>query len=174
MQTKQEIRTYVKQQRKALSVTDSDTMSAAIMERIAACGEFGAATTVLAYWPLPGEVDTRSLIQAGGKRFVLPVVCGDDLLLKVYDPSRMREGAFGILEPDESAETVAPEEIDFAIIPGVAFSPDGMRLGRGRGFYDRLLGSLHCVKAGVAFPFQMFDELPADPWDLPMDLVVTP
>ncbi len=172
--TKHIIRAFIKAQRKAVAPDDSAVWSAAIMDKIAALDEFQRAKTVLAYWPLPGEVDTTSLVTSGQKRFILPVVDGDDLLLKEYDPTRMKEGAFGILEPDESAETVTPEEIDLAIIPGVAFSPDGMRLGRGRGFYDRLLGSLHCTKAGVAFPFQMFDELPADPWDRPMDFVLTP
>lgn len=174
MQTKQEIRSYVKERRKALNAEDIRTMSSAIMEKIASTEEFRSAGTVLAYWPLPGEVDTRSLILAGGKRFVLPVVCGNDLLLKAYDPDRMKVGAFGIMEPDESAEVVASGEVDFAIIPGVAFSPDGMRLGRGRGFYDRILGSLHCPKAGIAFTFQMFDTIPADDWDMPMDFVVAP
>lgn len=172
--TKHIIRAFIKARRKAIAPGDSAAWSAAVMDKIAALDAFRRAKTVLAYWPLPGEVDTTSLVTSGQKRFILPVVDGDDLILKQYDPARMAPGAFGILEPTADAVTVQPEEIDFAIIPGVAFDPEGGRLGRGRGFYDRLLPALRCPKAGVAFPFQMIDRIPTDPWDIPMDIVVTP
>lgn len=174
MFTKQDIRAAVRAARKALPEDELQAMSAGVIDRILQKREFCNAATVLAYWPLPGEVDLRPLITGGCRRFVLPVVCGDELVLKEYDPVHMAEGAFGIMEPGPEAGTVQPDQIDFALIPGVAFDRSGMRLGRGRGFYDRLLPSLHCHKAGVAFPFQIFDAVPSDSWDVPMDSVIIP
>ena len=174
MATKQEIRAAVRAARKALPEPERQAMSSGIIGRIRTMDEFLRAATVLAYWPLPGEVDLRPLVTEGGRRFVLPAVCGDDLVLKEYDPEQMVEGAFGIMEPGPGSRTVLPEEIDLALIPGVAFDSFCMRLGRGRGYYDRLLGSLRCHKAGVAFPFQICDSVPTDPWDIPMDSVIIP
>lgn len=174
MFTKQDIRAAVRAARKALPEDELQAMSAGVIDRILQKKEFCNAATVLAYWPLPGEVDLRPLITGGSRRFALPVVCGDELVLKEYDPAHMAEGAFGIMEPGPEARTVQPDQIDFALIPGVAFDRSGMRLGRGRGFYDRLLPSLHCHKAGVAFPFQIFDAVPYDSWDVPMDSVIIP
>lgn len=174
MLSKQDIRAAVRAARKSLPEGELRALSDAVIARIRQKEEFCNASTVLAYWPLRGEVDLRPLIVGGGRRFVLPVVCGEDLVLKEYDPAQMAEGAFGILEPGPAARTVQPDEIDFALIPGVAFDKAGMRLGRGRGFYDRLLVSLRCHKAGVAFPFQIYESVPSDPWDVPMDSVITP
>lgn len=174
MLSKQDIRAAVRAARKALPEDELRVLSDSVMQMIRSMEEFRAAGTVLAYWPLPGEVDLRPLVMDGGRRFALPVVCGEDLVLKEYDPAQMVKGAFGIMEPGPGARTVLPEEIDFAIIPGVAFDSARMRLGRGRGYYDRLLPSIRCHKAGVAFPFQIYDAVPSDPWDVPMDSVVIP
>ena len=83
------------------------------------------------------------------------------------------KGYAGIMEPPVSAPDIEPSEIDFAIIPGVAFDPMCHRLGRGRGFYDRLLTGLQCPLAGVAYSWQMVEAVPTDPWDIRLDLVVT-
>lgn len=174
MLSKQDIRVAVRAARKALTEDELQEMSTAVLDRILQKEEFCNAGTVLAYWPLPGEVDLRPLIIGAGRRFVLPVVCGNELVLREYNPAQMVAGAFGIMEPGPEAMTVQPDEIDFAIIPGVAFDSARMRLGRGGGYYDRLLPSLRCHKAGVAFPFQLYNTVPADPWDIPMDSVIIP
>ena len=105
------------------------------------------------------------------KRIVLPRVEGDIMRFYDYDPASMNDsGSFGISEP-ESTALCRPEEIDFIIVPGVAFTAAGMRLGRGKGFYDKYLSQpgFRAFKAGVCYPHQVVEELPADPFDVPVD-----
>ena len=148
-----------------------------VWNRVESLPQFMAARTVLAYWAMPSEVPTEDFIGrwAGVKRIVLPLVTGDRLVLKEYcGKAGLVAGYKGVMEPSETAVTVAPDEIDFAIIPGVAFDRGLHRMGRGKGFYDRLLPSVGCIKVGVGFDCQLFDEIPTDPWDVPLDLVATP
>lgn len=150
--------------------------SAAIIEAVEAAAEFQRANTVLCYMSIPGEVETHDAIERwykAGKRVVLPLVSGDALVLKEYGPDKLQPGYRGIMEPCPEARTVPAGAIDLAIIPGVAFTLDGSRMGRGKGFYDRLLPRLSCPKFGVCYPFRMLPDLPTDPWDAPLDAVIT-
>jgi 5-formyltetrahydrofolate cyclo-ligase len=102
----------------------------------------------------------------------LPVVVGDKLELKQFEGvEKMKKGAFNIMEPQGEAFSDF-DSIDLAIIPGVGFSPQGARLGRGKGYYDRLLPNLRCPKIGLALPCQIADEIPTEEWDIPMDEVI--
>ena len=147
----------------------------ALWQAVEALPEFIAASTVLIYWSMPSEVPTQAFIGrwCAGKRFVLPLVAGGSLVLKEYVPGRLEAGYRGIMEPTSEAPEVCPEDIDFAIVPGVAFDRNCMRMGRGKGFYDRLIPHLKCPLAGVCFPSQLFDRIPVDPWDRQLDMVVT-
>jgi 5-formyltetrahydrofolate cyclo-ligase len=109
---------------------------------------------------------------ASGKTVVLPVVLGDELELRVYSgDDSMETGAFGIMEPMGEPYV---GDVDVAIVPGVAFSDGGVRLGRGKGFYDRMLKSLPCYKIGLCFSFQRMDiSSLAEPHDVLMDEVVS-
>lgn len=83
-------------------------------------------------------------------------------------------GAFGILEPDPKQALPIPEEsIDFILVPGLAFDLAGIRLGRGKGYYDRVLSGIGAVRCGIAYSSYVYPSLPAGPWDVKMDLVVT-
>ncbi len=82
-------------------------------------------------------------------------------------------GAFGITEPEDSCPTVDPSEIDLAIVPGLAFSRSGIRLGRGKGYYDRMLPRLNCFKLGVCYSVALSDSIPSEKWDVPMDKVIS-
>ena len=133
---------------------------------------FRAAHTVLLYSSLPDEVDTHTFIRRweGRKRILLPVVVSDsELELRVYTgSSNMRRGAFNIDEPAGAAFTDYGS-IDLAVIPGVAFDRHGNRLGRGRGYYDRLLARLGrsgVPTIGVCFDFQKLDAIPAETHDI--------
>lgn len=133
--------------------------------------------TILLYWALPDEVQTSGLVEAlslAGHTVLLPVVVGDDLELRVYHGlSSMAPGPFGILEPQCSVFTDY-DAIDLAVVPGRAFTLDGARLGRGRGYYDRLLPHLSCPKVGLCFPWQIVPAIPMDAHDIPMDVVLAP
>ncbi|MBP5211139.1 MAG: 5-formyltetrahydrofolate cyclo-ligase [Bacteroidales bacterium] len=128
---------------------------------------FKNAGAVLLYMSIPGEVETADFIDKWHlkKRIVIPLVSGESLILKEYSPAHLKEGYKGILEPTDEAVTVPAEELDLAIVPGVAFTAKGERLGRGGGFYDRLIPQLRCPVIGVCYPFRIVDGLPTEPWD---------
>lgn len=172
--TKQEIRKSVALL-KRLGAESAKTDAEAVWNRLEGLEAFSSAGVVLAYCSLPDELDTGPLLErwAQKKKIAVPLVVGDDLVLKQYLPGHLHTGYKDILEPDADAPDIAPSEVEFAIIPGVAFDRNRNRLGRGKGFYDRFLPSLNCPTAGVAFPLQIFDELPTDPWDKPLDMIIT-
>jgi 5-formyltetrahydrofolate cyclo-ligase len=131
------------------------------------------ASSVLLFASLPDEIDTDLLIEAAlqeGKELFLPKVVGNDLECCYYNPDTVAPGAFGIMEPTEAACRLQDlSKIELALVPGIAFTPQGARLGRGRGFYDRLLPMLSCPTFGLCFPCQVVQALPTEPWDCPLD-----
>ena len=102
----------------------------------------------------------------------MPVVNGDTLDLKEYIKEKIKTGAFNIPEPFET-EIIEPKYIELALIPGVAFDKKCDRLGRGKGFYDRILNHLTCTKIGIGFSFQIIDNVPVEDHDKPLDFIVT-
>lgn len=150
--------------------------SAEILAALEASAAFRAASTLLLYHSLPDEVFTHDFIQRWSqqKQLLLPVVVGDELELRRYtSPADLQIGAFGIEEPTGELFTEY-DKIDLAVIPGVAFDRNGNRLGRGKGYYDRLLPHLKgCHKIGICFPYQLVEEVPVEPFDIPMDEVLT-
>ena len=175
---KAELRKQMKEAEKAfLASGRQNAETSAIWRRVEGTEQFRNAGTVLLYMAIPGEVPTADFIKKwqSSKRIVIPRVNGELLDLCEYDPQRMQEGYKGILEPAADAAIVNPEEIELALIPGVAFTRSGARLGRGKGFYDRLLPQLKCPCAGIGFSFRWVDVIPTDPWDAPLtDLYVNP
>ena len=131
---------------------------------------------MLLYHSLPDEVDTHGLVRrwSGQKRILLPVVKGEDLELKLYTgDNHLTQGAFRIDEPTGPAFTDYAA-IDLAVIPGVAFDRRGNRLGRGKGYYDRLLPRLtQARKLGICFPYQLVNDIPTDAHDIRMDEIIT-
>lgn len=133
-------------------------------------------SVVLAYYSLPDEVCTHALLDelvAAGKTVLLPRVVDDATmdLCRYSGESDLREGAFHILEPAGECFTDM-SLIDTVLVPGMAFDVQGHRLGRGKGYYDRLLSGLTCRKIGVCFDFQKVVEVPVDAYDIPVDIVV--
>lgn len=177
MVTKAELRSRVRDLKRAAAREELEAESLAVCRRVMRLLRWGAARTVLLYHALPDEVDTRLLLEAArleGKTVLLPVVAGDVLQLRRYEGT-LREGAFHILEPTSSSPLFERYgDIDLAVIPGMGFDGLGHRLGRGKGYYDKLL--CHCrgvYKVGVCFGFQRFGEIPSEPHDIPMDEVVS-
>ncbi len=169
-------------------------LSEDICRRIGVHPRVKAADTVLLYWALPDEVCTHRLVTRlaeQGKTVLLPkVVSETEMTLHRYTSvNDMERGAYGILEPSSSpcshqdisslfglksssgASQSSPRSI--AIIPGMAFDSQGHRLGRGKGYYDRLLQKYpELYRMGVCFPFQLIDSMPCDEFDMPVDEVV--
>ncbi len=136
---------------------------------------FVDAKCILAYYSFPGEVFTHDFIAkyAKVKTIILPVVQKDKLILREFKGAKsMRESAFGILEPI-GAEFTDFSKIDLAIVPGISFDTNLNRLGRGKGYYDKLLSQLDTYLIGVCFSFQLKEEIPTEPHDLPMNCVIS-
>jgi 5-formyltetrahydrofolate cyclo-ligase len=152
-------------------------LSESVFDHIEALEAFKQAKTVLAYWSLPDEVFTHNFVKKWhkSKAILLPLVVGDKLELRIFSGMECMEvgPAFGILEPSRGdlAESL---EIDLVIVPGLAFDTAGKRLGRGKGYYDKLLKNESMLKIGVCFDFQLVDEVPTEPFDIAMDMVITP
>ncbi len=102
-----------------------------------------------------------------------PVAACKYEMAAVADPSQLRKGCFGIPEPVESCPSVSPDGVDTWIVPGVAFDLEGYRLGRGRGVYDRLLGSARGIRIGVSYSARVLPGIPHDGHDARMDMIVT-
>lgn len=146
------------------------------MRQVEAQPEFQHSHVALLYWSMADEVQTHSFVERWYKQktLLLPCVDGDDLRLRQYTgPECMVAGEqFGIGEPS-GPEWTDLQAVDFIMVPGVAFDHNGNRMGRGRGFYDRLLKSTpNAVKIGVAYNFQMLDTIPVEPHDVSMNLVI--
>ena len=129
--------------------------------------------TIAVYSPLPGEVDlSTALCLLPDRTWVYPKVDGHDLTF--HQAETWVTGEFGIREPADGSPEVAVRDIDAFICPGLAFDRNGGRLGRGRGFYDRMLANAtpDALKIGVCFEFQIVPETFSEPHDIHMDAVV--
>ena len=174
MTDKKEFRKEVRSRLVPIPASERERRSAEICRtlesHIAVCGARVAAL----FSPLPDEPQITALIDRLSCRMavVLPRVEGDTMQFYCYSPGLMRQGAFGILEP-VGEEPVKPGEIDVVVVPGVAFTVDGARLGRGKGYYDKLLPFLHSYNIGICYRFQARDEIPCEPFDRKMDEVWT-
>lgn len=172
--TKEEIRRHIKAQKTLLTAAERLAAATAVFDRLEQSAAFKVADRILMYHSLPDELSTREFIDkwAGRKHFYLPRVNGVNLDILPYDRTRMALGAFHIEEP-QGDDTVAPGEIELVVVPAVAYDRHGNRVGRGKGFYDRLLHDIRATKIGVCYDFQLLEDIPADPHDVPVDFVIS-
>ena len=149
--------------------------SAEILAALEAHPAFRAANTLFIYHSLPDEVDTHEFVQKWSekKTILLPVVVGDELEIRKYTgPEDLATSSYGIEEPIGEVFTDY-SSIDLIAVPGVAFDNNGNRLGRGKGYYDRLIPHIpSAYKIGICFPFQIVEEVPAEPFDIRMDEII--
>lgn len=173
--SKKDLRREIRLRKQGHSSEELGAMSEMVMAELERLDDFRKARTVLLYHSLPDEVGTHGFVERwkSEKRILLPVVVGDILKLRVYDgSSSLCAGAFNIEEP-VGEEFDAFDEIDLAVVPGMSFDREGHRLGRGKGFYDKLLPAVKCRKIGVCFDFQLMEHVPVEPHDVVMDMVLT-
>jgi 5-formyltetrahydrofolate cyclo-ligase len=139
------------------------------------------ANRILFYVPLRDEIDVASLLLRAleeGKTVALPSYrpeedCYSAVLIKNFADD-LAAGRFGISEPRGSCAMIALNQLDLILVPGLAFSRFGQRLGRGRGYYDRLLAGISGWKCGIAFDEQLFDEIPREAHDVALNSILTP
>ena len=173
---KADLRRWVKQLGNARTPEWRQEQSHRLCQQLLSSPQWQSASLVLLYHSLPNEVDTSLLLQQAyseGKQILLPKVVGDILELYLYEPSQLVVGSYGIMEPTGLPFPVERyAEIGLAIIPGLAFSQRGERLGRGKGYYDRLLPLLpNAYKLGICFPYQYLPSVPVEEHDTLMDEV---
>lgn len=172
---KKTLRKTMKARKSTFSSAEKIKKSESIWHNIENLPAFKEAQTVMLYWSMDDEVYTHDFIEKWHKKktLLLPAVDGDDLRIKIFDGiGSMRPGPdFGILEPVGN-DYPEPEKIDMIIVPGVAFDHQNNRMGRGRGFYDRLLRQSNALKVGICFDFQYIPVVPTEPEDIKMDMVV--
>ena len=181
MKTKDEIRTTVRESRRALDAEWISENSGAVERQVADLVEFRHASVVAAYVAMQGEVRTEALIERcwdERKTVVVPAYRREsghyDLATMARDV-RMAVGPCGILEPEEK-QWISVDDVDLVLVPGLGFDSTGGRVGHGRGHYDRMMAPGRAgspFKMGLAFEFQMFDRVPTNAWDVRMDAVVT-
>jgi len=169
-----EIRTKIKTQ----SELEKSRKSGIIKDKLFGLEEFKKAKVVMFYVSLKDEVNTLSMIDDAtktGKRVCVPVILKEEKRLiageikdRVKDLERQH---FGIFQPIAGHVREVPlENIDLVVVPGVAFDKNNMRLGRGHGYYDRFLSLLpdRTKTIGLAFDFQVVENLPKDSHDIPV------
>ena len=164
------------ERKKALTPEENREKSFQLFSFLEQCELFAKAHVVLLYYSLPDEVYTHEFIEkwAEEKTLILPVVKGQELELHPYTrKDDLKIGSFHIMEPD-SPIFVNEKKIELAVVPGVSFDTAGNRLGRGKGYYDRLLPRLDSYNIGVCFQLQLYKGiLPHENFDLPMNAVLT-
>jgi len=174
---KKRLRTYIRNLKQSYAPEQLAAFSNDILEKLENHPKFLAASRILFYHALPDEVQTQAFIEKWWKHklILLPKVEGPSLTLHPYfgKPCMVR-GAFGIEEP-LTPRFMQYDEIELAIVPGMAFDWKGNRLGRGKGFYDRLFGTLprDIYKIGLAFRFQIVEKIPATELDVPVNEILT-
>ncbi len=173
------IRRQLRERRAALSSIEQADVSAAVGTRLAGIAALERAQVVAGYRAIRGEVSLNAALthlHDRGAMVTVPRVSGDHMEFLPWTPaSRTIAGSFGIDEPT-SGDPVPFSHHDVVLVPLVAFDEAGQRLGQGGGFYDRAIaaaGAARPLLIGVAHAFQQVDSVPVEPWDMPLDAVVT-
>lgn len=171
---KNEARTKARARKALLSESERQQAASIVFEQIEQLAPFMMAQHILIYHSLPDELSTLRFLGKWNlkKQFFLPRVNGVNLDILPYDKSTLKLGAFHIEEP-QGNEVTPLEQIDLIIVPAIAFDNKGNRVGRGRGYYDRLLAGTPAIKVGVAFDCQIVDDIEVDPYDQPVDIIIT-
>jgi 5-formyltetrahydrofolate cyclo-ligase len=154
-------------------VDDHLMRSVQLWAKVAELDEYQRAKTVMAFVAFKGEPDTDPLfarLSVEGKQLLLPRVEPSGIVAAAGD-SPLVASKFGVQEPSGPAVDVG--DIDLVIVPGLAFTESGHRLGYGGGYYDRFLPTAAARSVGVCFVDQLVDELPLAAHDVPVDMVVS-
>ena len=176
MTTKKIIRQEKLQQRRQIPQNQRSQMHSAIIENIKKLSVYNNATNIALYSAMPDEVDLQQLCNDAikTKNIFLPIIKDKNLVFaEITANSILQPNKFGIIEPTNA--TICPlKNIELIILPIVAFDDFGNRIGMGGGYYDRTLQNSHtqCL-IGVAYSCQHHNNIPFDPWDIPLSMIVT-
>lgn len=175
---KKALRQEIGAKKRALCAEEIESRSAILAEKLYNTEQYRDCKSLYAYLSFNQEVRTNPIIQhawANGKRVAVPKVVGDEMVFIWIDSFEglTPQGAFHIMEPIEDGP-VADDERALILMPGLAFDPQGHRIGYGGGYYDRFLENEpdHPLVA-LCYDFQLYDRLEVEAHDVPVDLVIT-
>lgn len=180
-ETKKQLRSQLIKQRGLLLETYCLVADRAITARVMALPGYRQADVIFCFVSTENEISTIPIFHdawAGNKRIGVPL-CTEKGIMEVREIKSfadLQPGLYGIKEPVPETALIRPEEIDFAVVPCLSCSCDGRRLGYGGGYYDRYLGEdngVRAVKAVICREQMICNEIPAEPHDIIMDLVIT-
>ncbi len=173
IKVKQRLRSAKLLERKEHNIIQKKAKDQKICKKILGLAAFKKAKKILFYLPIRGEVDITEIFSKK-KTFILPRVKGKILQLHATENlTQTAKGKFNILEPHGHLTKIKPHDLDLILVPGVVFGEDGHRIGYGKGFYDRLLKKTSCPKIGIAYGFQIVKNIPGEPHDVPMNMIIT-
>jgi 5-formyltetrahydrofolate cyclo-ligase len=177
--SKSDLRAQIRERLEKISPAVRAVESLELCERLKT--QMPSAHTILFFAPLPDELDIWPVLElslALGTTCALP---GFDAVVQNYSIRRIENltsdivtGKFGVREPASSCAEIPPGKFDLVLVPGMAFDSDGNRLGRGLGFYDRLLEKISGIKCGIGYDFQLLEKIPVEPHDAKVDFILTP
>ncbi|TLG77075.1 5-formyltetrahydrofolate cyclo-ligase [Culicoidibacter larvae] len=169
MESKQQLRDKAKAIRDAIPIDKRKQWSQQICQQIYCDPIFNNGQIIAIFWPIGSEVDVLPLLYQSGKRFVFPRVQGKQMVFaEMTDEHKV--GFFGQREPHLLQAAVTP---DVVVVPLLAFTESGYRLGYGGGYYDRYLADVKLPTIGVAFDVQKVEELPIESFDVAIDRIIT-
>lgn len=159
---------------------DRIRMEKELTTAVCSSDEWKAANTIGVTWSNFPEIDTHKIIKKGleeGKRMVVPY-SGKDRVMTFHEylpDTAMSRSKFGIMEPVDKSNPIPPQEIDLLLVPGLAFSETGYRVGFGGGYYDRYLAAYSGRTLSMLFPFQMFKDpnWEIEAFDVPVQKLLT-
>lgn len=172
------LRKQMRKRKRALTTEEKLADEKEVFDTIDGLKLLEGAHHVMLYYSLPDELPTHATVEQWAKRpdmkIYLPRVKGDDIEVVPYTgpDSLSDDNPFHIAEP--VGEAVDPAALDAVIVPGVAFDRHANRMGRGRGYYDRLLTQGNLYTIGVCHDCQILDHIPCEPHDRPLDCVISP
>lgn len=174
---KADIRKRMKTLLKTMDGEKKHAMDRMVCEHFFSIPELLNAETVYGYWNLSWETGTEKILEclwSTGISVALPRVTGEHMeFFRVRSREDLEEGAFHILEPKSSCEQVSWSDA-LVLVPGLAFSKKGARLGKGGGFYDKFLEKEPEHRtAALAYEFQLCEDIPMNEYDRSVDLVIT-
>ncbi len=174
MMDKKEVRKEIRRLKKLCFPEEKKRKSQSVWEQVEQDEHFLQAKVVLAYWSMDDEVFTHDFVTrwADRKTFLLPSVRGEELDIRYFDGAEKLVPGEGYAVPEPVGELFEDwEKIDLILVPGMAFDAMGNRLGRGKGYYDKVLRHTPAYKIGVCFDFQFLKAVPTEAHDVRMDNV---
>lgn len=173
---KQELRRAIRERKRAMTEEEIVERSNALAEKFYNSPAYQAASTIYGYLPYNQEVRTVPMLQRAldeGKRVAVPKVYGEEMrFIYLEDLTQVSKGYAGIPEPIADAP-VAEDQQALVLMPGLAFDPQGHRIGYGGGFYDRFLAKEpHHPTLALCYEFQMQAHLDTEEFDIPVDTIL--